>query len=247
MKKFMIINEEKASDVLDWIRSGKIDRTKRLTNKIKEIVVAGGDGTLLGAIRKYYQRNIPFFGINRGTEGFLLNPIRTVDEYFEAINDYYTISLNLLKVRFVYKNGKYLDTVAFNDVYFKNMILQSGLQGIIKCYGDFVREFDGDGIIVSTAQGSTAYTGSAGGNILSLKDQRILAVTTICAFTKNIKDITTANEIEINFQRGKIAGIADNKIVKNIERAEILVVQDAVKLAFMKGYDFEVMRYRLKK
>ncbi|MCD4761986.1 hypothetical protein K8R32_03440, partial [bacterium] len=182
----------------------------------------------------------------RGTEGFLLNPINSIDEYISTFyGNYKRISMNLLKVKFILKNGKRIDSIAFNDVFFKNMIPQSGCQGEVNCYGDFGVKFDGDGIIIATPQGTTAYTRAAGGHILSLRD-KILAVTSICGFAMPVKSITTAKEIEVSFSKGKIDGVADNRRVRNIEKAFITVMPNAVQLGFMKGYDFEVMRYKKK-
>lgn len=240
MKSFFVINKEKAEDVARWLKGGKVDVAKKVS-QAELIVVAGGDGTLLGAIRKYWSYNIPFFGINRGTKGFLLSPIKTLDQYLLATKDYDSITLNLLEVKFILENGKETKAIAFNDVFFNNIEPRSSCRGIVNCKNHFKQEFSGDGLIIATPQGSTAYNRNAGGHILSLQD-RVLAVTTIVS-REPIYRVTPAERIEVEFSRGKIIGTADNKSVKKVKKAIIKQSKNTVRLCFIKGYDFQLIRY----
>ena len=246
MTKLLIVNNEKARDVLGWKRRKKLrgEIVKEIQKGVERIDVAGGDGTLLEVIRQYWGHGIPFFGINRGTKGFLLNPIDSFEDYLDSFVSYYIIELNLLTVKFYLKNGEIIEEIAFNDVFFKNTIPESMCRGYIECVNDFESDFDGDGIIISTPQGSTAYNRSAGGHILSLKDD-ILAVTSICSFSENVKQITTSKMIKVFFTHGEVDGVADNRRIKNVVSAEIGILPRMVKLSFLNDYDFNVLRYRI--
>lgn len=144
------------------------------------IVVLGGDGTMLSAIHTHMDKQVPIYGMNRGHVGFLLNEYSAddLDERLAAATDTIVHPLRTL-VRTV--EGSKWDPLAINDV---AITRQGGQAAKLKISVDGkvrIEELIGDGLIVSTPVGSTAYNRSAGGPILPL-EAPMLALTPICAF-----------------------------------------------------------------
>ncbi|KJR40306.1 ATP-NAD/AcoX kinase [Candidatus Magnetoovum chiemensis] len=240
------LNYDKANDIVQWVKNANIEIADNPSaNDADIIIVIGGDGTLLSAIHNYWQYNKPFFGINRGTLGFLLNQINSPKDLINGINKLDILKLKLLKAEFVLNNGQKKELFAFNDIVLKadhGTVCHGNIQG--QKYP--LKEFKGDGIIISTPQGTTAYNHSAGGSVLPL-EHNILAITTICSITRPIRDTVAIQQItaKITHCNGDIIGHADSQSIKPIKEVTIQPSEHSVELAFIKGYDFETKRYRM--
>lgn len=146
------------------------------------VVSLGGDGTLLNTARSLYRHDVPVFGINLGTVGFLAEvEINDIENAFMRLSkgDYTLVNRMVLSAS-VNRNGNcVIEGIALNDV----VVSRGGLSRIIrlKVYVDnqFIDSFPGDGVIVSTPTGSTAYTLSAGGPIVQ-PDMEMMITTPIC-------------------------------------------------------------------
>lgn len=146
------------------------------------VVSLGGDGTLLNTARSVFRYDVPVFGINLGTVGFLAEvEINEIDNAFMRLsNKDYSLVNRMILSACVHRNGKCVfEGIALNDV----VVSRGGLSRIIrlKLYVDnqFIDSFPGDGVIVSTPTGSTAYTLSAGGPIVQ-PDMQMMITTPIC-------------------------------------------------------------------
>ncbi|MDO4662422.1 MAG: NAD(+)/NADH kinase [Tissierellia bacterium] len=143
-------------------KNGYIINTQYKSDAILNLVI-GGDGTFLHAVHKSKNFDIPFVGINTGHLGFYqeINPDNVEDFVKRFVNKDYNIeNLSLLETKF--RNRSFLslnETVVKSS---KNQILR--LKVFID--GNFLENFSGDGLIVSTPHGSTAYSLSCGGAIL---------------------------------------------------------------------------------
>ena len=127
----VILRDGRADDVRNWLKNDWLSQTDGLKKVVLQIVkeeepkdlvlVAGGDGTLLSAVKKFAYLDVPFFGIGRGTENFLLNPVLSCPELvwiFQNFDKCALIKTRLLDVKFILNNGAVFETTAFNDVYF---------------------------------------------------------------------------------------------------------------------------------
>ncbi len=204
-------------------------------------LVAGGDGTLLHAISLFRKYNKPFFGINRGTSGFLLNQISGPEELEKVLNNFSSakqVKLHLLKGRF---GGKTF--YAFNDFYVKASRGNARIVGTIKGDKNFPKqEFEGDGVIISTPQGSTAYNYSAGGAIISLGAKQ-LAIKSICS-RKPLRAVVPEQTITVEITRGQTTAYADHsKIMSGASQFKVWPSGESVSLVFKPGYDFEHKRW----
>jgi NAD+ kinase len=144
------------------------------------IVALGGDGFVLQTLHQFMDKNIPVYGMNRGTLGFLLNRYDE-DNLLERIAQAETFALYPLRMKARRQNGEVVEALAINDVY---VLRETRQIAHIRIYVDGRVRLDDlacDGIIIATPAGSTAYNLSAHGPIIPLGSD-VLAMTPISAF-----------------------------------------------------------------
>ncbi len=146
-----------------------------------EVVVAlGGDGLMLSTLQSPAARNLPVYGMNRGTVGFLMNNF-SEDGLIERLNSAEQAVIHPLRMRATRVNGETVEALAINEV----SLIRSGPQAaklrILIDGRERMSELVCDGALVSTPAGSTAYNYSAHGPILPIKAE-VLALTPMAAF-----------------------------------------------------------------
>ena len=194
------------------------------------IIPIGGDGILLKSLHDFNELNKPFFGINYGSIGFLMNSASNKD-LKEVIKNSKSTDLKPLKMIAKDEDNKIYDSIAYNEVSLMRQSHQASKFQIKINETTRMKELICDGVLVSTSAGSTAYNLSAHGSILPL-DSKLLALTPISAFRprrwrgallseKNIIEITV-----INFKDRKVSVTADNIEFRNIKEVTIQSSQD---------------------
>ncbi|MFI3115925.1 MAG: NAD(+)/NADH kinase [Clostridia bacterium] len=160
------------------------------------IITLGGDGTMLTAINKC--QNIPIIGINLGHLGFLTELEITELCYLETIlNNEFTLDNRMvLELSIVRDNVEIIREIALNDVIIKTEDSFRIVNIEVYSNGKEVLDFGGDGIIVATSTGSTAYSLAAGGPIIE-PDFEAICVTPICSHKLSGKSFVFSNEREI--------------------------------------------------
>lgn len=163
----VLLDENVASDV------GRTElgaRVEEMGQQADLICVLGGDGTLLGIARKLAGRSVPILGINLGTLGFLseAEPDNLPHAVDNLLSGQYDLEERTMLEATLIRKGVTLGVyTAMNDI----GIAKGSFCRIIQCavYSDdaYVATFSGDGVIVSTPTGSTAYSLSAGGPIVA--------------------------------------------------------------------------------
>lgn len=154
------------------------------TTKPDLILVLGGDGTFLRAVRCFVKDQIPMVGINTGHLGFLTRiEANKVNLYLEAI---LTGKTTLESRMMLAVNSE--ETLALNDVVIKNSNPSRLTKLIVYVNGELLADYDADGVIVSTPTGSTAYNLSAGGPIVDPQTD-VLVITPICPHSLSSKPI----------------------------------------------------------
>ena len=142
----------------------------------------GGDGTLLGVSRMLYTRNIPVCGINIGTFGFLadIELVELESKLEKILHGEYRIEERMVLSGYVENDGsrRFLAN-AINDVVITKGGVARMLHLGLRIDGIQVMDYKADGVIVSTATGSTAYSLSAGGPIIDPGLESI-GITPIC-------------------------------------------------------------------
>ncbi|TVQ83344.1 MAG: NAD kinase [Micavibrio sp.] len=146
------------------------------------VVVLGGDGTLLHALHEVIAlgRDLPVFGLNRGSVGFLLNEYRERG-LLKRIEKAHRVTLHPLKARIKTVSGEIREAYGINEVSLLRETRQAAKIRITVDNTVRMKQLICDGLIVATPAGSTAYNLSANGPIIPLNGN-ILALTPISAF-----------------------------------------------------------------
>ena len=208
------------------------------------IVVLGGDGFMLDILKQYQDLELPFYGINKGTVGFLMNQNQN-ENLLSKLNQAEETVIHPLKMHAKKIDGSEEDHLAINEI----SILRSGSQAAkLKIVVDnLVRleELVCDGALVSTPAGSTAYNYSAHGPILPI-DSNILALTAMAAFRpRRWRGALIPSNAKIEFfikdsNKRPVSAYADSKEVKNISCVKIESEDDVYyKLLFDKGHGLQ--------
>ena len=208
------------------------------------IVVLGGDGFMLDILKRYQDLDLPFYGINKGTVGFLMNQNQN-ENLLNKLNQAEETIIHPLKMHAKKIDGSEEDHLAINEI----SILRSGSQAAkLKIVVDnLVRleELVCDGALVSTPAGSTAYNYSAHGPILPI-DSNILALTAMAAFRpRRWRGALIPSNAKIEFfikdsNKRPVSAYADSKEVKNISCVKIESEDDVYyKLLFDKGHGLQ--------
>jgi len=153
----------------------KYDKNKYIKRYENVIIAKGGDGTLLKAINRFAEENLPFYGINAGTVGFLMNEKDIL--HYDNIE---TITFKRIKVKVTYEKSvrnlsslddKIIEVVktyeAFNDLCIGGN-MNSWISFDVTEKDEIFSKFKGGGLIISTTQGSTGINKNNGGVILPL-------------------------------------------------------------------------------
>ncbi len=170
-------------------------------NKCNIVIVAGGDGFMLRVLKKYYKHKKPFYGINCGTIGFLMNRFNT-ESLEKRIKKTKAFSINPLEIKVTNFSGKKFKTLAVNEISLLRQSRQTAILNLRMNNKELLKKLVGDGILVSTPAGSTAYNLSVHGSIISINSRKLV--------------ITPISPFRPRRWRGKIVGDKSKIIIKNI-------------------------------
>tara|TARA_Y100001958_G_C21216395_1_gene541809 strand:- start:1072 stop:1839 length:768 start_codon:yes stop_codon:yes gene_type:complete len=219
MKKFSFVfdNSKKAR----YLKKIILKKYKNFSIKKSDvIVVAGGDGFMLKTIKKLYEYNKPFYGVNCGSVGFLLNKF-TSQRLIERINNAKPTTIYPLQIKAISKAKKINSLLAINELSILRQSKQTSLIQIKINQKILIKKLIGDGILLSTPAGSTAYNLSVNGPILLLNSKK-LAITPISPFRPRRwkgKVVTDKAQIfikNLDPKKRPIAAVADNNEIRNI-------------------------------
>ena len=208
------------------------------------IIALGGDGFMLEAIKDDLDLNLPIFGLNFGSVGFLMNAVNN-DHLMERINTSQSIDIAPLKMTATTSDNKVHTGIAINEVSLLRETRQAAKLKITIDNNSRLEELICDGILLSTPSGSTAYNLSAHGPILPINAD-VLALTPISAFRPRRwrgAIIESSSQVEFEILEAKkrpVSAVADNVEVRNV--IKVIVAQDQehrVKILFDAKHSFE--------
>ncbi|MER3422130.1 MAG: NAD(+) kinase [Nitrospiraceae bacterium] len=163
------------------------------------LLVLGGDGTMLNAARLVEARGIPILGVNMGGLGFLTE--LTVEQLYPMLEKVFAQEFSLedrlmLRAR-IDRHGEHVaHATVLNDVVISKGTLARMIEIQISIDGQFVTKLRGDGLIISTPTGSTAYSLSAGGPILNPSVQALI-LTPICPHTLTHRPLLVPSSVAL--------------------------------------------------
>ena len=208
------------------------------------IVAVGGDGTMLEALHTAHHLEKPFYGINCGSVGFLLNPASD-DKLEDRINNAVQVQVYPLHMVATDAEGKKHEAIAFNEVSLLRETRQAANLKIGVANEVRIDELVCDGVMLSTPVGSTAYNLSANGPILPLS-ANVMALTPISAFRPRrwsgalLPDHLSV-EIEVmNPKKRPVSVTADSTEFRDIRHVSIKQAKDkSVTLLFDPEHNLE--------
>ena len=189
------------------------------------IAVLGGDGFMLQTLKKYHKYNKPFYGMNRGTFGFLMNKFK-LQNIKKKISRSKLVSISPLEAKVTTKKNKVLSAFAINEVSLLRQSRQTAYLRILGSNKVIIKKLISDGVIISTPAGSTAYNLSVHGPILSINSKKI-AVTPISPFRprrwkgKILPSSTLIKIVNLNTKKRPVSVVADNLEIRNIKNVKI--------------------------
>ncbi|AZL54544.1 MULTISPECIES: NAD(+)/NADH kinase [Aliarcobacter] len=196
------------------------------------LISIGGDGTLLGVVRKSFKYNLPVLGINLGTLGFLTDlKLEDLPSFIEdlLINDYKIEPRMMIEAQIGDKKF-----IAFNDIVISRKNLSSMLEIKAKIDKKEFNTYYGDGLIVSTPSGSTAYNLSVGGPIVYPLTNAFI-ITPVAAHSLTQRPIVVPADFEIEFKTpsDEATVIVDGQDLYDLKQNEIVNIKISKKSAKM--------------
>ena len=207
-------------------------------SKSNLIVVVGGDGFMLQTLKKNKTIGKPFYGINSGNYGFLMNKfssIKTISNLSKAKK----ITISPLEMIVKNKSGVTKKAIAINEVSILRQSRQAASISIKNGSKTIIKKLISDGVLISTPAGSTAYNLSVHGPILSLNSKKV-SIAPISPFRprrwkgKIISDKSKIFIKNLNPEKRPISAVADNIEFRN---AKSILVRTNNKIKFNLLYD----------
>ena len=194
-------------------------------SKSNLIIVIGGDGFMLETLKKYNKHKKPFYGINSGNYGFLMNKYSEKTNYKKLIKGR-LVSISPLEMRVKNKSNIIKKCIAINEISVLRQSRQTASLTILNGKKQIIKHLISDGVLVSTPAGSTAYNLSVHGPILSI-DSNKLSICPISAFRprrwkgKIVSDKSKITIKNLNHIKRPISAVADNIEVRNAKSISI--------------------------
>ncbi len=214
----------------DMINEDGLD-FKEVCEKSDFLVSVGGDGTLISVTRRSYGYEKPILGIHLGTLGFLTDiMLNELPSFLEKLkNDEYRVDTRMM-IKGVTKSDCY---VAFNDIVITRKSVSNMLKVEAKIDGELFNSYYGDGIIISTPTGSTAYNLSVGGPLVYPLTNAFI-VTPIAPHSLTQRPLVLPANFVIEFKITDILGaviIVDGQDSYELEQNDSIKIEIASKNA----------------
>ena len=214
-------------------KNGPISQKLKLFKKFKKyspynsdlIVVLGGDGFMLETLKKLRKFNKPFYGMNTGSYGFLMNKLKTKN-FIENISKSKITTISALQMIAKTRNNQTKREIAINEISMLRQSKQTASLQIKKGKKIIMKKLFSDGVLVSTPAGSTAYNLSVHGPILSLNSKK-LAITPISPFRPRrwrgsiVSDKSKIIINNLDIKKRPVSVVADNVEFRNIKNVKI--------------------------
>ncbi len=190
------------------------------------VIVIGGDGTLLQALHRTDTAHLPLYGIHMGTFGFLLNPPLEADDLPQALIMAVEITVHPLVMSGTTQSGVSFTAAGYNDIYLTRQTRQTAHIKINVDGQERLANLSGDGVIIATPAGSTAYNASAGGPIIPVGSP-LLTLTPINPFQPRhwrgaLLPATSRIDLEIlNPGHRPVSATADNQEFQDVVQVSV--------------------------
>ena len=246
--------EKETAGIVPAVRAAAANKAE-LPGLCDLLIVLGGDGTLLSMARAVGDLGVPIMGVNLGGLGFLT--ATTLDEMLPsleaALEGRMVVEERLMLVARVIRNGAAVcEHMALNDMVITKSAMSRIISLAVSVEGEYATAYRADGLIISTATGSTAYSLSAGGPIVAPSVDAIV-LTPICSHTLTNRPIVlpASHRIEVTVQSDQeIMLTVDGQVGVGLRERDVVEVVKAaahIRLVRFPQKDFfSVLRTKLK-
>ncbi len=189
------------------------------------VIAIGGDGLMLHLLHQYEKTQVPIYGINCGTVGFLMNSFNE-ENFLQNLEKAKESKLYPLRMNVIDDQNKSFSHIAINEIALLRQTSQAAKIRVEINGQERIQNLAADGILVATAAGSTAYNLSAGGPIIPFGSE-ILALTPISPFRpRNWHGALLPANSKINLEvlqhsERSVSATADFNEVRNVKTVEI--------------------------
>jgi NAD+ kinase len=194
--------------------------------EIADVIVAlGGDGFMLETLHRHLERDVPIYGMHRGTVGFLMNAYEP-QGLRERLKRAVPVRITPLEMRTRDVTGAEQTALAFNEVSLLRETRQAAKIRILVDGRPRISELICDGVLVATPAGSTAYNLSAHGPILPI-DADLLALTPISAFRpRRWRGALLPHRAKVRFEmlenrKRPVSAVADDFEVRDVTAVDV--------------------------
>lgn len=248
--KIFYNNNEKSINVYEKLAKKLKDNGFVLDNDNYDYAIAiGGDGAFLRMVRDTgFNSDTLFLGVNTGTLGFAQDiNSEELDELIADLknNNYFKEEIKVVKVK-IYDGDKIYELNALNEFVFRSSDFKT-LKLNIEIDNEHLENFVGDGVVISTSFGSTAYNLSLGGAIV-YNTFHCLQITPIAPLNSKtyrnllgplvLPDDKLITLIPFNTNDLLITFDGENKVFNNISKIEVLMENKTIKCFRKNGYNF---------
>jgi NAD+ kinase len=246
-RKKTVIFLSKEKERLNKIFKGNLNNLsfveeKDLHSDTDLIITMGGDGTLIGVSRNVKKNSPPIFGVNMGNLGFIteFSKVEFYDQLENTIKGIYKLtSLPLYQVEVTKKNKLSFKGTFLNDLVINNNQISRMLTLSVESEGEHIYNLSGDGLIISSPIGSTAYSLAAGGPIIS-PSVNAITLTPICAHSLTHRPLVIPDNTSVSIKAAK----PDEMIKLTLDGQEAVVVtsQDTIKISKRKTLHVKLIK-----
>jgi len=192
------------------------------------LVTLGGDGTLISTVRRSFEYDMPILAVHAGKLGFLADVgMEELDDFVSAMCEqrYRVDERSVLEATMI-ENGNEVTIYAFNDIVLTRPSISKMVNIETLVDGKAFNNYFGDGVIVSTPTGSTAYNISAGGPVL-FPLTKIFTLTPICPHSLTQRSVVLPGEfsIEMKTSDNKALIIVDGQDMHELSKNQSIHIQ----------------------
>jgi len=227
---------------------------EEMCEKSDFLVSLGGDGTLLSLVRRSYEFNKPVVGINAGTLGFLADiTIEDVDNFLEQLlkGIYRIDNRMMMEGCIISKDGSKKPFFALNDVVLTRPVISKMVKIKASIDGEWFNTYRGDGLIISTPTGSTAYNLAAGGPVMYPLTQAFIMTAVSAHSLTNQRPLVVPTDftIELSSPSEEVIAVIDGQDHYTMHQGDVLHIKGATRGAKLlhrkeRNY-FSVLREKL--
>jgi NAD+ kinase len=230
--QFLETEKERLEKLIPNFEKKKINLITVSKMRQSDLVISlGGDGTLIGTARRLNGAKVPVFGVNLGHLGFITE--FTKKEFFDELTNYFngkleTEKINFFSAKVLHKGKQVFKEYFLNDAVCTKNELSRIIRISVENSEELIYDLDGDGIIVSTPIGSTAYSLAAGGPIVH-SVVKTMILSPICAHSITHRPMCIPDTTKLTIKPKKyeenMALTLDGQVMHTISPTDQILIQ----------------------